>query len=148
MKFYKSLKSSIFIYLLFIIGFLLAISSCKETDVEPNGIRDVIIDLQEYRNAPNDPLVINSLKIEGDNLIIDFSASGCDGKTWVVKLIDSGMIAESYPVQRTLRLSLENKEACDAFIGKEISFNIKSLQIQGYDRVSLNVSGKNILYVY
>lgn len=110
--------------------------------------QDVIISETEYKNAPNDPVTIAKIKIEGDCLKITFGASGCDGSTWIVKLIDSGMIAESYPCQRTLRLSLDNKEACLAVLGKEISFNIKDLQIDGNEKVILHVSGKEILYEY
>lgn len=58
------------------------------------------------------------------------------------------MIAESYPSQRTLRLSLDNKESCTAVPSKEISFNIRDLQIIGNDKVTLHVSGEEILYEY
>lgn len=110
--------------------------------------QDVRISGTEYQNAPNDPLTIKEMKIAGDCLKIKFSASGCDGNTWTVKLIDSGMIAESYPCQRTLRLSLDNKEICAAVPTKEISFNIKDLQIIGNDKVILHVSDNEILYEY
>lgn len=110
--------------------------------------QDVIISETEYKNAPDDPFAITKMKIEGDCLKITFSASGCDGSSWIVKLIDSDMIAESYPCQRTLRLSLDNKELCTAMPGKEVSFNIKDLQINGNDKVILHVSGKEILYQY
>jgi hypothetical protein len=117
--------------------------------------QDVIISADEYENAPNDlydPINdkynIIDMEIVGNCLKIKFWASGCDGNTWVVKLIDLGLIAESIPCQRTLRVSLDNKEACRAVIEKEISFNIEALQIQGDNRVQLNVSGKSILYEY
>ncbi len=79
---------------------------------------------------------------------IKFGASGCDGNTWIVKLIDSGEIAESYPCQRTLRLSLDNQEECEAIPTKEISFDISDLQIMGNNKVILHVSGEEILYEY
>jgi hypothetical protein len=110
--------------------------------------QNVIISELEYQHAPNEHFTITEIKIEGDCLNIKFSASGCDGTSWKVKLIDSGNIAESYPCQRWLRLSLENKEMCDAVFEKEISFNIKGLQIQGNDKVILHVSGNEILYEY
>ncbi len=110
--------------------------------------QNVIVSPTEYQNAPNDPFSITEITISGDCLNIKFAASGCDGNTWIVKLIDSGMIAESYPCQRTLRLSLDNKEDCMAVPTKEISFDIKDLQIVGNDKVILHVSGKEILYEY
>ncbi|QIA08645.1 hypothetical protein [Draconibacterium halophilum] len=108
----------------------------------------VIISPEEYENAPNDPFSITEITITADCLNIRYSASGCDGNTWKIKLIDSGNIAESYPFQRTLRLSLDNNEACRAVIGKDISFDIKDLQIVGDDKVILHVSGEEILYEY
>ncbi len=88
------------------------------------------------------------MTIDGDCLNIKFAASGCDGNTWFVKLIDSGSIAESHPCQRTLRLSLENKENCMAVISKEISFDIKDLRIIGNNKVILNIGDRSILYEY
>jgi hypothetical protein len=108
----------------------------------------VIISPEEYENAPNDPFSITEITISGNCLNIRFSASGCDGNTWIVKLIDSGNVAESYPCQRTLRLSLDNKEICTAVPGKEISFDISDLQIVDSDKVILQISGEAILYKY
>jgi hypothetical protein len=108
----------------------------------------VIISPEEYENAPNDPFSITEITISGDCLNIKFSTSGCDGNTWIVKLIDSGNVAESYPCQRILRLSLDNKEECLAVPEKEISFDISDLQIVGNDKVILHVSGQEILYEY
>lgn len=110
--------------------------------------QSVIISPTDYQNAPNDPFSITELNITGDCLNIKFAASGCDGNTWIVKLIDSGIVAESYPCQRTLRLSLDNKEVCTAVPEKEISFDITGLQIVGNNKVLLNVSGEEILYEY
>ena len=125
-----------------LIDYLKVFSSQSDCD------QDVIISSVEYQDAPNDPFSLTEMTITGDCLNIKFSASGCDGSTWIVKLIDSGGIDESDPNQRTLRLSLDDNEACRAIIEKEISFDIKDLQIAGTDKVSLNVSGEEILYEY
>lgn len=110
--------------------------------------QSVIISSEEYENASNDPFSITGMTINGDCLNIKFVASGCDGNTWIVKLIDSGNVVESYPCQRTLRLSLNNKEICTAIPGKEVSFDITDLQIIGDNKVILVISGKEILYQY
>lgn len=110
--------------------------------------QDVLISPDEYKNAPNDSFSMINMIIIGDCLRITFGASGCDGNSWIVKLIDSGNVAESYPIQRTLRLSLDNKEICTAYLGKEVSFNIKDLQIEGNDKVILIISGKELIYEY
>ena len=90
------------------------------------------------------------LEINGDCLVINFSASGCDGNTWIVKLIDSEQILESNPIQRNLRISLENNEDCTAVPNKTLTFDISNLQIQDDNRIYLNItnSGDQILYEY
>jgi len=110
--------------------------------------QNVIISADEYENAPNGHLTIIDMKIVGDCLKIKFSASGCNGDSWVVKLIDHGTIAESNPCQRMLRLSLDNQELCKALITKEVSFNIKDLQVKEDNRIILNILDKSILYEY
>lgn len=117
-------------------------------DAQSNCDQDVIISPLEYENAPDHPVSIVDMEIVGDCLKIEFSSSGCNGESWVVKLIDMGIVAESNPCQRVLRLSLDNQEACLAMVNKEMSFNIEDLQIYGANSVLLNVSGTWILYEY
>lgn len=142
MKYFVLLFSFLFISLSF--------SSCDKDDNDPI-INDnqVIISADEYISAPNDQLSIIRLEIIEDSLIINFGSSGCDGSTWRIKLIDSGVILESYPPQRNLRLSLKNEEECDAYFTKEISFDIKTLQVEG-NKVLLNITNSDdqILYEY
>lgn len=111
--------------------------------------QQVLISNNQYHNAPNDQLEINSIELIDDCLKISFSSGGCSGDTWIVKLIDSENIMESAPPQRNMRLSLDNNEPCDAYISKEITFNIKSLQVDGGE-VFLNIvnSEDQILYEY
>ncbi len=121
---------------------------CHNDNNQSNCDKDVIISQTEFQNAPNDLYEILDVEIIEGCLKIKFRASGCDGNNWIVNLIDAEIVAESLPEQRTLRLSLENNEDCQAVIEKEISFNIENLQINGSRRVSLNVSGNEILYEY
>ena len=138
-------------------------NECKKVFIDyfqifnkPDCDQDVIIDEDEFKTAPDDPLTIIDMVIVDNCLKIKFSASGCDGSTWVVKLIDLGVVAESNPCQRALRLSLDDKEDCRAVITKEVSFNIEDLQIEGSHRVwltiypskILNIAGHSILYEY
>lgn len=116
----------------------------------PNGCDlGTVISQELYREAPSDEATINSLKIEGDCMRINFSASGCSGESWKITLIDSGSILESDPPQRNLRFSLDNNELCEAFITKNLTFNIKNLRVEG-GRVQLNLtnSGDQVLYEY
>jgi hypothetical protein len=134
--------------------FTVSENECKKIFIDYSQIfendcdQDVIISESEYENAPFDPFSIVDLKIVDNCLKIKFSASGCDGNTWVVKLIDSEWIMLPMIPVRELRLSLDNKELCDALITKEVSFNIESLQVEGSNKVRLDISGTSILYEY
>lgn len=111
----------------------------------------VIINAEEYEQAPQGDVYIDTVIISGDCMSITFGASGCSSDTWDCKLIGDGSIMESYPIQTRLRLSLENEEMCDAFFTKTISFNIKDLQIESYSEIYLNIdsySHQGILYEY
>lgn len=110
--------------------------------------QNVIISETEYRDAISDPFSITKIEIIENCLNITFSASGCDGSTWEIKLIDSRLVVESNPCQRSLKLILQNKEICTAVPSKEISFNIEDLQIEGNDKTTLNISGEMITYEY
>lgn len=141
-----------FIHTILLLIVVLLFSGCKKDDDKETPSecdQTVIISNEEYKNAPDDFLTIVSAEIQNNCLIINFGSSGCDGSTWVVKLIDSEAVAESYPPQRTLRLSLQNEELCDAYFTKKISFNIQDLQVEG-SSVILNIEEfiQPILYEY
>lgn len=123
-------------------------TSCSKKGIVANCSQSVIINEVEFDTAPDDEVSITEIIIIDNCLNITFNASGCDGNTWIVKLIDSGNIAESLPPQRTLRLSLANTEDCEAIITKTLSFGITSLQVDT-DEVILNIEDEEgFLYSY
>jgi len=134
--------------------FMIAEGECKKIFIDYSQIFDndcdqnVIICEKEFENAPDDPFSIIDMIIVDNCLKIKFCAGGCDGNTWIVKLIDSGWIMLPMTPIRTLRLSLDNQEQCKALITKEISFNIESLQEEGSNKIRLDISGHSILYEY
>lgn len=137
------------ILILTIIGII--IFNCDDNDERSNRCdANTLISATDYENAPSDQLAINSLEINGNCLKINFSSGGCDGNTWELKLIDSEDILKSNPPQRNLRLSLKNEELCEAYITKELTFDISNLQVDG-NKVQLNLTNSenlNILYEY
>lgn len=136
-----------------LIALTLLIFSCSNDD-DNNGNQnncdfETIISEEQFENAPSNQVFINSLNIENGCLEINFSASGCSGDTWEVKLIDSEAVFLSNPPQRNLRLSLLNEELCDAFITKVMTFDVTNLQVDS-NVVLLNIinSDASILYEY
>ena len=134
-----------------LIGFVVifGIIACNNDDDSNNCDQVTIISLEQYETAPNDQLFINTLELNGDCLKINFSSSGCDGDTWILKLIDSESIMESNPPQRNLRLSLRNEEDCEAVITRELTFDVNELRVGG-NQVLLNITNSDdqILYEY
>ena len=142
------MKSKIVILLIISLGIL----ACKMNSVNNNSNscdQTTIISSEQYKNEPSDQLTINSLELNKNCLKINFSSSGCSGDTWDLKLIDSEEILESLPLQRNLRLSLKNEELCEAYITKELTFDISNLQVSG-NQIALNIANSNnkILYEY
>jgi len=117
-----------------------------DTNVDSNNCGfETVISAEQYENAPSDQVTINGFEIIDHCLKINFSS----GDMWEVKLIDSENILESSPPQRNLRLSLKNEELCEAYITKELTFDISNLQADG-DKVQLSFtnSDDSILYEY
>ncbi|MCR9229277.1 MAG: hypothetical protein NXH90_17790, partial [Flavobacteriaceae bacterium] len=131
-------KLKLYIFILFI-G-LLSCNNGDERIIENSCAFQTIISADLYASAPNDPLSIIDLEINEDCLQITFSASGCDGNNWNFKLIDSGEIMESLPVQRNLRLSFENNEDCTAVPTKVVTFGISELQLPNENQIYLNIT--------
>lgn len=144
------MKTKIILFFSLLIGFL----GCKESGdplcCDTFFDNEVIINNTLFTNTSKEDATIQSVEIFGDIVTITFSASGCDGNSWEVLLIDSEKISESNPPQRNLILSLENEELCDAYITKEISFDISKLKIEGVNKIQLNIvnSDDEILYEY
>lgn len=131
--------------------FCILFISC-EKDNDNNSLdyeQEVIISAVLYNTAPSDFHTINNVVLTDDYLKINFSSGGCNGESWEIKLIDADVILESYPPQRNLRLSLKNEELCEAYITKEITFDVSKLQVGGNQAI-LNIRGfgSQILYEY
>lgn len=144
------MKSVFFLSLLFI---LLIISCSKDDERGREYIGDcdlqTVVSSNIFENSTSDEFKINSIKIENNCLLINFSASGCDGETWTVQLIDSEAILESNPPQRHLKFMIENNESCEAYITKDQSFDVSNLKVDG-NQVQLNITNaeQNTIYKY
>lgn len=133
--------------LLGLIAIIIGFTSCDYDELPSVCDQQVIISNKLYKSAPSDHLAVSNAELIDGCLKIQFASSGCDGSSWEVKLIDSGYLLYSDPPQRNLRLSLNNNELCDAYIGKEITFDVKKLQVSG-NEVLLNITNSNTQISY
>lgn len=119
------------------------LNGCNDETTDTNTSSDcdykLVVDAQQYKDAPSDYIHIDTVIITNDCMEITFGASGCDGNTWKVQLLGDGSTMESFPVQTQLRLSLENKELCAAYFTKTINFDISALKIESYNQIILNI---------
>jgi hypothetical protein len=110
----------------------------------------VVVSQSAYNGVNTVNYSITNAVINGNCLEITFGSSGCSGGTWVTKLVDSGAILDSNPMQRMLKLDLTNNELCTAVFTKTVSFDISPLKVDGSNTVRLVLSGFNstLLYQY
>ncbi|MFP4845348.1 hypothetical protein [Winogradskyella sp. PE311] len=137
---------------LFLLGLLLLSTQCDEDNVPISPLCDEvpIIDSSFYENSESDTFSILNAEVDGDCLLINLSASGCDGSSWQIELVDADIVQESSPVQRSLKLVLTNNEACLAVFTQRRSFDLRELRVAGEIEVLLNIQdfSEPILYSY
>jgi hypothetical protein len=123
----------------------------NDDDIEDNNCGEsVIIDNLFFDSAVSGDYELIDYNLNEDCLTIEVSASGCDGETWSMVLVDSGNIAESSPEQRHLKFVFTNNEACLAVFNQSRSFDLVTLRVDGSNEVILNIEGlpEAINYVY
>lgn len=131
---------------------LLMNTQCDEDDdfqVSSCG-QPVIIDDAFFETAESSDYVLVDSSITNDCLTVEISASGCDGESWSMVLVDSGNVAESSPEQRYLKFVFTNNEACLAVFSQVREFNLSTLRVDGSTEVVLNIEGfpEPLLYSY
>jgi len=130
----------ILLLFIFILG---STSSCDSVNPDQlNCDEKILVDSSLFEDSPNDSFEFTSVKIIDNCLNITIQYGGGCGDI-ELKLIDSEMILESYPVQRNIRLSLKDEDYCKALITKELSFDLTPIQILSYNQIILNISNWN-----
>ena len=122
---------------------LLMNTQCDEDDdfqVSSCG-QPAIIDAAYFETAVSSDYFLVGYNIDRDCLSIDVSASGCDGESWSMVLVDSGNVAESSPEQRFLKFVFTNDEDCLAVFSQSRIFNLTGLRVEGSNEVVLNIEG-------
>lgn len=122
---------------------LLMSTQCDEDDDFNISVcgQDVIIDNSFFESAVSGDYQLIGFEINNDCLTIEISASGCDGETWSMVLVDSGIVSESSPEQRFLKFVFTNDEACLAVFSQSREFNLTALRVDGSNEVVLNIDG-------
>ncbi len=135
---------------LFLFPVIFLLGACEKDDIWSSKCdQKAVVNEDQFQNAPADLVTIMEAEIKGDCLRIKFGAGGCSGDTWRIQLIGSEYLNESLLPLRDIRLSMENKEVCLAFLTKEMTFDIKDLRASEEKMILNIVNGDtSVLYEY
>jgi len=126
--------------LLLTFAVIFSAGSCTKGNLLSDGPGDSIIISQAlFANESADNFTIKNAFIIGDSLYVDITSGGCSGRSWVIRVVDAGVVAESYPVQRFIKIFLENKELCKALITKRFAIDLTPIKLFGEDKISINL---------
>ena len=139
------------LYVLLVFSLLMGCTEDEGTTLPQTNCNDFArIDSFSYQEAATSPYTINSVTINEDCLIFNFTATGCDGLTWTMQLADSGDVSETDPPQRNVKLFLINNEACLAEVSRTWSFDLSTLQVEGSNQIIINIDdfADSVTYSY
>lgn len=127
---------------------LLVIAGCQK-DSTKNHHQKVVIDPVSFQDQQSDDFEFVDVRVFGDSLGVTIRYGGGCGNI-LTSLIDSGILTDTHPVQRNLRLILEDNDPCEAWLETEISFELINLRVADTNEVALNIAGwpTPILYTY
>ena len=126
-------------------------TQCDEDEVQSSPCDQmVVVDNGFFNSAESDTFTYQNAEIVENCLNVTVSASGCDGSTWSMVLVDSGSVAESLPEQRFLKFVFTNNEECLAVISQQRSFDLSNIQVTGSNEIILNIEGfpESLTYQY
>jgi hypothetical protein len=115
-----------------------------------NNCDDQVIPDSDKYDSETTFFMITAANINGNCLEIVFYSSGCNGESWTWEMVDADLVMESYPVQRNLRLILNNPEFCQAVFTKTAYFDLTPIALKEYNQIKINLSGwdTQLLYKY
>ncbi|MEY8848116.1 hypothetical protein AB9K26_04840 [Psychroserpens sp. XS_ASV72] len=130
---------------------LLMNTQCDDDDMQVSNCgQPAVIDSAFFDNAVSAEFNLVDFDLNDDCLTVEIGASGCDGSTWSLVLVDSGAVAESSPEQRFLKLVFTNDESCLAVFTQTRVFNLSNLRVEGSNQIVLHIEGlpESLDYMY
>lgn len=142
--------ASTYLKFFMLVTLLALFNACEDDSIASSCDALVTISADKYQNGTTEFYSIISAKIIDDCLEIEYSSSGCDGKSWTEEMIDAGEVLESFPIQRKLKMLLNNQEACAAVFTRTVSFDLTPIRTEDYSKIILNIDGlkEPLLYRY
>jgi hypothetical protein len=109
-----------------------------------------VISEENFQDVITANYMITNAALDGDCLSVTISSSGCNGETWEMKLLGTNNVMESLPLQRDVKIELDNQELCLAVFQKTVSFDLIPFRVEGQNQVDLHLDGwdETIEYQY
>ena len=130
-------------HILFVALTFMVVWSCSKKDSTQGSLncdKLTLVSDALFENAPRDMFQLDSAYVNDDCLKVTVSyGGGCGGA--IFELIATTSILESDPVQRIIRISLDDKDDCEAYITEEISFDLIPLRVDSITEINLNLAG-------
>lgn len=107
----------------------------------------VLIDGEKFETSSSDKFALLDASINENCLLVKINyAGGCGEVT--LDLVDAGVVMESEPLQRKIKLLLDDQDDCEALVTKEFTFDISSLKSKPNYKIMLRLEHweKPILY--
>lgn len=120
---------------------------CSDS-VNPLCSEKVLIDPLRFDTASNNQLSVLNLGIKDNCMELEYGASGCDGSSWQLTLLDTGSLSLNNPPTRKLKFDFYNEELCLAYFVKKISFDLCPLKHPGVDSLILMIGDTTLIYRY
>lgn len=134
---------SLIIYMFLLIGFFAIVSCSKTNSDDPTNEScptKAIESESQYNSQTDEPFIIDTAFIDDQCLFVNIEhGGGCEDLTYI--LVDRGDVAESYPVQRWIKLLIEGTDPCDAIVKQNLSFDLTPIQASGEDISTLHLEG-------
>lgn len=152
-------------FLIIICIIVLTVVSCKKEEIEtPEEIGfcevlpvghiscgpEIIRDSLMFDSILSTFFTLSNVDISEDCLSFELTASGCDGNSWLVNLVEAQTIAYTNPITKELKVDFYNNEICAAVFTNHYYFDLLLLQENTDSVINLNIvnAGISILYSY
>lgn len=128
--------------------------NCSSDDSSPAPVQSEcdkyakVVTENQYNQISTESYTITNVSIDEDCLSVTLSSSGCDGSTWIMDLYSDNVYFDSDPLQRRVKVGLENPEACSALVTKTLSFDLRPYRLVGQNQVPLQIEGWETTVVY
>ncbi len=101
---------------------------------------EIVINQQLHEVIKGGPITITDADINAGCLQFEFTRSGgCEDL--MTSVYDSGVIENTDPPQRYLRLVDRSEDACESLVSEKEGFSLELLKIPGKDHIILNIEG-------